>query len=181
MEIVKTAIAGCLLLKPRIYRDERGWFYESFNAEVLRDFVPEVMNFVQDNRSCSAKHVLRGLHFQQAPHAQAKIIQVIQGKVRDAVVDLRKDSPTYLQHFVIELDASDHQLMYIPAGLAHGFLSLEDETVFQYKCSAFYNPESESGIRFDDPDLALDWGVGHDNIRLSGKDRDLPSLKEVIG
>lgn len=180
MEIVKTAIAGCLILKPRIFRDERGWFYESFNAERLKEVVPEARNFVQDNRSCSSRYVLRGLHFQKQPHAQSKIIQVVQGKVRDAVVDLRKDSPTFLQHLVIDLDARDHQLIFIPAGLAHGFLSLEDETIFQYKCSAFYHPESESGIRFDDPDLDLDWGITHEHIRLSEKDRDLPSLKEVI-
>lgn len=179
VEAQPTNIDGCFRIRPRVHRDDRGWFYEAYNQRNLEEALGKKVVFVQDNISRSSRHVLRGLHFQKGPHAQAKLVSVLKGRVLDVVVDLRKESPTHLQTFAMELSASQPELLYIPAGLAHGFLSLEADTLFHYKCDRYYRPEAESGIRYDDPDLAIDWGVPPGSIRLSEKDRNLPFLKSL--
>ncbi len=153
-------------------------FFESFNKAALEKELGSVINFVQDNHSHSKKGVLRGLHFQEGPHAQAKLVRVVSGSVLDVVVDLRKNSPTYRQHLSIFLAADQYQLLYIPRGMAHGFLSLEDDTLFLYKCDNYYNKDFECGIRFNDKDLEIDWKYPQSQLILSEKDKELPSFKE---
>ncbi|MDL2311754.1 dTDP-4-dehydrorhamnose 3,5-epimerase [Bacteroidales bacterium OttesenSCG-928-B11] len=160
MEICKTHIDGLLVIKPDIYSDERGYFYESYNENRYREMGIDVA-FVQDNQSCSKKGVVRGLHFQRPPYAQDKLVRVLQGSVIDVAVDLRKNSPTYGEHHAVLLSGENHLQFFIPKGFAHGFVALEDDTVFAYKCSAFYHKDSEGTIRFDDPDLNIDWKTGH--------------------
>ena len=157
MEIIKTDIEGVLMLKPRIFGDDRGYFYESYNKALMKELVPQMPEFVQDNQSYSTYGVVRGLHFQKAPYAQAKLVRVVSGKVLDVAVDLRPGSPTYGKHVSVELSGENHLQFFIPEGFAHGFSVLSPEVVFQYKCSAFYNKESEGGIMFNDPDLGIDW------------------------
>ncbi len=168
MEKEEFHIQGLLLLKPRIFADDRGHFMETWNERTFRDLVGD-HRFVQDNESTSRKHVLRGLHFQLAPHAQGKLVRVIKGAVLDVCVDIRKDSPTYGQHARIPLQAGDGKLLWIPPGFAHGFLALEEGTVFSYKCTALYHPASERTILWNDRDLGIQWGAT-DPI-VSEKDR----------
>lgn len=179
MECIDTNISGCYLLRPAFYPDHRGWFYESYNKRDLNSILGQEVDFVQDNTSLSDQYVLRGLHLQRQPRAQAKLVSVLKGRVLDVVVDLRKDSPTYEEVFKVELSGSAHQMLYIPRGLAHGFLCLEPHTLFHYKCDSYYQPGYEGGIRFNDPDLGIDWGVPPDKIILSEKDRQLPYLREL--
>ncbi|TNE78631.1 MAG: dTDP-4-dehydrorhamnose 3,5-epimerase [Bacteroidetes bacterium] len=168
MEIKHIPIDGPLVIQPKVFFDERGYFFESFNqAKFTEAGVQEV--FVQDNQSMSQKGAVRGLHFQAPPHAQGKLVRVIQGAVYDVIVDIRKNSPTYGQHFGIELSASNFTTFWIPAGFAHGFSTLEDNTIFQYKCTDLYHKESEGGILWNDPDLNIDWKVA--NPILSEKDQ----------
>ncbi len=168
MEVKRTFIEGLLILQPKVFQDERGYFYEPYNKKVLQAAgINE--EFVQDNQSLSQKDVLRGLHFQNPPYAQSKLVRVIQGSVWDLVVDIRKKSPTYGQHFGIELSADNKTIFYIPAGFAHGFATLEDNTVFLYKCSTFYNKESEDCILWNDKDLNIQWNI--ENPLLSEKDK----------
>lgn len=159
MEIVKTPIEGLIVIKPTVFKDDRGYFYESFNQKSFENAIGEKVLFVQDNQSLSQKNVLRGLHFQQRPYAQAKLVRVIQGAVLDVAVDIRKNSPTFGQHFKCELSAENHLQMYIPEGFAHGFLTLQPDTLFLYKCSNFYHKESEACLKWNDPDLDINWGV----------------------
>lgn len=159
MEVTTTPLDGLLVLRPRVFRDERGTFIESFNAEAFTGATGIRAPFVQDNESRSHLHVLRGLHFQLEPHAQAKLVRVSFGAVLDVCVDIRPASPTYGKHFALRLDDREKAMMYIPAGFAHGFVVLEEGSVFNYKCSAYYHPASERTIRWDDPDLGIDWGV----------------------
>ncbi|MBR5699663.1 MAG: dTDP-4-dehydrorhamnose 3,5-epimerase, partial [Bacteroidales bacterium] len=155
MKIIKTPIEGLLIIEPRVFGDERGYFFESYSE---RDFIEAVgpVKFVQDNESKSRYGVLRGLHFQKEPYAQAKLVRVVSGAVLDVAVDLREGSPTFGQHFSVELTGENHRQFFIPKGFAHGFCVLSEEVVFQYKCDEFYHPEAEGGIAWDDPDLAID-------------------------
>ncbi|WP_025762435.1 dTDP-4-dehydrorhamnose 3,5-epimerase [Dyadobacter tibetensis] len=176
MRIRETSIAGLVELFPRVFEDERGLFFESFNATVFEGLGLPV-NFVQDNQSFSVKGVVRGLHFQNAPYAQGKLVRVISGRVLDVAVDVRPESPTFGKYEIFELRADLNNMAYIPEGFAHGFAALED-SVFSYKCTNGYNKASESGIIWNDPDLAIDWGVETANV--SEKDQLLPTLKELF-
>jgi dTDP-4-dehydrorhamnose 3,5-epimerase len=168
MKIIETPLKGLLIIEPQVFKDERGYFYESYNQEkFLKVGIREV--FVQDNQSLSQKNVVRGLHFQHPPYAQAKLVRVIKGSVYDVVVDIRKDSPTYGQSFGIELTEENFLMLYVPIGFAHGFATLQDNTIFAYKCSAFYNKASEDTILWNDPTLNIDWKV--QNPILSEKDK----------
>lgn len=169
MQVSTTPLAGLLVLRPRIFRDERGHFLESFNAAAFAQATGVTAPFVQDNESRSGKGVLRGLHLQLPPHAQAKLVRVSAGAVLDVCVDVRPDSPTFGRHFSLRLDAVEQAMLYIPEGFAHGFVALEEGTVFTYKCSAYYHPPSERTIRWDDPQLAIDWGIADPVV--SEKDR----------
>lgn len=180
MEIIKTDIEGVLILKPHIFGDARGYFYESYNKKLLSDLAPEIPEFVQDNQSYSTYGVVRGLHFQKAPYAQAKLVRVVSGKVLDVAVDLRAGSPTFGKHVSVELSGENHLQFFIPEGFAHGFSVLSHEVVFQYKCSFFYNKESEGGIIFNDPALGIDWGIPQKDMILSPKDKVHPTFAQYI-
>ncbi|MBR0313820.1 MAG: dTDP-4-dehydrorhamnose 3,5-epimerase [Bacteroidales bacterium] len=180
MEIIKTDIEGVLILKPHIFGDARGYFYESYNKKLLSDLAPEIPEFVQDNQSYSTYGVVRGLHFQKAPYAQAKLVRVVSGKVLDVAVDLRAGSPTFGKHVSVELSGENHLQFFIPEGFAHGFSVLSHEVVFQYKCSRFYNKESEGGIIFNDPALGIDWGIPQKDMILSPKDKVHPTFAQYI-
>ncbi len=167
MHIEKTKFKDLLILTPKVFNDNRGYFFESYNKKLMRKFIP--IDFVQDNESLSQKNVLRGLHFQKPPYAQDKLIRVIKGSVLDIVVDLRKEEPTYGMHFAIKLSAKNKKQLFIPKGFAHGFLTLKKNTIFSYKCSAYYNVQSEECIHCFDTDLAIDWQTK--NPILSNKDK----------
>ncbi len=158
MQIRKFEIEGLLLIEPRLFQDDRGFFFESYNAIKYAEILGEGANFVQDNISVSNKHVLRGLHFQESPFAQGKLVTVLQGKVLDIAVDIRKNSKTYGQYQSIELSSENNYQFWIPPGFAHGFLSLEENTLFSYKCTNFYSPEHEKTLNWNDPLLAINWG-----------------------
>lgn len=179
MKLIKTHIEGVAVIEPKVFSDSRGCFFESFSE---RDFAEEVgpVRFVQDNESRSVYGVIRGLHFQKPPHAQAKLVRVVKGKVLDVAVDLRKDSPTFGQHVAMELSDENRRQMFIPRGFAHGFSVLSEEAVFQYKCDSYYAPESEGSLAWNDPDLNIDWNVPAGSEILSDKDRMSPRLKDII-
>lgn len=179
MAVIKTAIEGVYIIEPTVFGDERGYFFESYNEEHFRSETGIDANFVQDNESRSKRGVLRGLHFQKKPYAQAKLVRVVQGKVLDVVVDIRKESPTFGKHIAVELSGNNHRQLFIPKGFAHGYVVMEDDTVFQYKCDEFYHPEAEGGIAWNDPDIGIDWGVAESDITLSEKDKRHPLLKEI--
>lgn len=178
MEIIKTDIEDVLLLQPRLFEDERGYFFESYSK---RDFDKQVreIKFVQDNESKSAYGVLRGLHFQKWPFTQSKLVRVLSGKVLDVAVDIRKGSPTYGKSVAVELSGDNKLMFFIPKGFAHGFVVLSPQVVFQYKCDEFYHPESEGGIAWDDPDLAIDWKIPAEDLILSEKDKHHPLLRDI--
>lgn len=178
MEVIKTDIEGVVIIEPRIFRDDRGYFFESFSQ---RDFQGKVCNtvFVQDNESKSSYGVLRGLHFQKPPYAQSKLVRVIKGAVLDVAVDIRKGSPTFGQHVAVELTEDNHRQFFIPRGFAHGFSVLTDEVIFQYKCDNFYAPQSEGALAWDDPDLGIDWRLPAEKVILSEKDRHHSRLKDT--
>ena len=169
MEIVTTAIEGVVLLKPRIFGDERGYFFESYSQ---REFEKQVCRtvFVQDNESKSCYGVVRGLHFQKPPYAQSKLVRVVKGRVLDVAVDLRKGSETFGKHVAVELSAENKKQFFIPRGFAHGFAVLSEEAIFQYKCDHYYAPGYEGGIRYDDPVLRIDWKIPREKMVLSEKD-----------
>jgi len=178
MEFIKTEIPDVVLCKPTIYNDDRGYFYESFKKSELEDFLQKPLHFCQDNESKSTKGVLRGLHYQLAPHAQTKLVRVIQGSVLDVVVDIRKDSPTFGKHFTIELnDVNKYQLL-VPKGFAHGFHVLSDEAIFNYKVDNYYNKEAERGILYNDIELNIDWKINSNTI-VSEKDKEQPSFSDA--
>ena len=179
MAVIKTAIEGVYIIEPTVFGDERGYFFESYNEERFRSETGIDVHFVQDNESRSKRGVLRGLHFQKKPYAQAKLVRVVQGKVLDVVVDIRKESPTFGKHIAVELSGNNHRQLFIPKGFAHGYVVMEDDTVFQYKCDEFYHPEAEGGIAWNDPDIGIDWGVAESDIILSEKDKRHPLLKEI--
>ena len=170
MEIIKTAIEGLLVIKPKVFEDDRGHFFESWSKESFQDIDLD-LDFVQDNQSLSKKGVLRGLHFQNPPFEQGKLVRVIKGAVIDVAVDIRKDSDTYGQYFSVRLSEKNKKILWIPPGFAHGFVTLEDDTVFTYKCTKIFNKESEGALNWDDKNLNIDWGI---------KD-PLVSEKDMIG
>lgn len=159
MEISTTSIEGLLIIKPRIFKDDRGEFFESFNQQIFDEYTKGEYNFVQDNQSTSQKNVLRGLHFQKPPFAQGKLVRVIKGSVLDVVVDIRKKSKTYGEHFSLILSEKNNTQLFIPPGFAHGFLSLEDESIFVYKCTNYYAPDYEGTIQWNDSSLNINWGT----------------------
>ena len=178
MNAVQTEIPGLLLLEPRVFGDERGYFFESWNRDAYRSAGIDC-DFLQDNESKSRFGVLRGLHYQAAPYTQAKLVRVISGAVLDVAVDIRAGSPTYGKHIAVELSGENKRQLFIPRGFAHGFAVLSEEVVFAYKCDNFYMPSHERGIAFDDPDLAIDWRVKPDRWILSPKDTRHPRLSEM--
>ena len=177
MEVIQTAIPGVVIIEPRVFKDARGYFFESFSQ---RDFDAQVreVRFVQDNESKSSFGVLRGLHFQKPPHAQSKLVRVVKGAVLDVAVDVRRGSPTFGQHVAVELSAENHRQFFIPRGFAHGFVVLTDEVVFQYKCDNFYAPQAEGGISILDASLGIDWKIPTDKAMLSEKDLKHTLLKD---
>ena len=175
MDVTTTNIEGLLIIKPKVFGDERGCFFESFREDIMKSN-GVTSKFVQDNQSMSSKGILRGLHFQKDPFAQGKLVRVIKGSVLDVAVDIRKKSPTYGQHFLIELNEENKTMFYIPPGFAHGFLTLEDDTLFSYKCTNYYNKESEGAIRRNSKSLNVDWGIV--NPILSSKDATAPTFDE---
>lgn len=179
MKIENTPLKDCYLISPTIFKDERGLFYESFNQERFNEKIGAI-NFVQDNISESKRGVLRGLHFQQGKSSQAKLITVIKGEVQDLVVDMRKESETFGQHFSMILNNKKRQQLFIPKGFAHGFLTLSDEAIFSYKCDTFYKKTSETGIVFNDSDLDIEWAMPLYEMILSEKDRMLPTFKDFL-
>lgn len=180
MIIEPTSLEDCFVISPKVYYDERGYFVESFNTRTFQKNTNLNVSFVQDNRSVSSKGVLRGLHYQADEFAQAKLVSVLRGSVLDVCVDLRPSSPTFGKHYSIVLSEENKQQLFIPRGFAHGFLVLEDNTMFAYKCDNFYHKPSEKGIIYNDPTLNIDWGVENSNIILSEKDANLPMFDSLF-
>ena len=178
MEVIKTEIEGVVIIEPRIFKDERGYFYESFSQ---RDFEEKVCRttFVQDNQSKSSYGVLRGLHFQKPPYCQSKLVRCIKGAVLDVAVDIRKGSPTFGKYVAVELSEDNHRQFFVPRGFAHGFAVLTPEAVFQYKCDNFYNKESEGSVAWNDPQLAIDWKIPADKVLLSEKDKQSKNIADA--
>jgi dTDP-4-dehydrorhamnose 3,5-epimerase len=176
MECIHTEIKDCFIIKPTVFSDNRGYFFESFNEQKFNQITGLKIHFVQDNQAKSDRGILRGLHFQKGAHAQAKLVRVLQGKVIDVAVDLRKDSPTYLQYIAVELSAENNLQLFVPRGFAHGYSVLEDNTVFCYKCDNYYNKEAEGGVFYADPKLNINWQLNEDEIILSEKDKQLMNL-----
>jgi len=179
LKISQTPLQDCFVLTPTIFTDERGTFYETYNQNVFKKVTGIVVDFVQDNQSTSTLGVLRGLHFQVGEMAQAKLVRVVQGKVLDIVVDLRKDSDTFGKHYSIILDDKKQEQLYVPRGFAHGFITLSETSKFAYKCDNFYDKASERGIIYNDATLQLDWHLSKDNYIISEKDLELPSFLEA--
>ena len=177
MEIKKTNIEGVVIIEPRIFKDDRGYFFESFSQREFEEKVCKT-TFVQDNESKSSYGVLRGLHFQKPPFAQSKLVRVIKGAVLDVAVDIRKGSLTFGQYVSVELTGENHRQFFIPRGFAHGFSVLSEEVIFQYKCDNFYSPQSEGAIAWNDPDLNIDWRIPAEKVVLSEKDSKHPRLKD---
>ena len=182
MEVIKTALEGVVIIEPRVFKDARGYFFESFSQ---RDFDAQVtpllehsVTFVQDNESMSSYGVVRGLHYQKPPYTQSKLVRCVRGSVLDVAVDIRKGSPTFGQHVAVELTEENHRQFFIPKGFAHGFAVLSETAVFQYKCDEFYHPEADAGIQLLDPALSIDWRIPWDKAIMSEKDRIRASLKD---
>ena len=178
MNIIKTKIPGLLIIEPKLFVDERGYFFESYNQKAFSSAVGNI-TFVQDNESKSSYGVLRGLHFQLPPFAQSKLVRVIEGSVLDIAVGIRKNSPTYGQYVSVELTGESHRQLFIPKGFAHGFVVLSQQAVFQYKCDEFYHPEAEGAIAWNDPDLAIDWQIPIEDMILSERDKHHPLFKDL--
>lgn len=170
MEIIKTDIEGVVIIKPNVFVDARGYFFESFSQREFNEKVRPI-NFVQDNESKSSFGVIRGLHFQKMPHTQSKLVRCVKGKVLDVAVDIRKKSPTYRKHVAVELSEENHLQLFIPKGFAHGFAVLSETAIFQYKCDEFYAPESDAGIQLCDNSLEIDWKIPINEAIMSEKDR----------
>lgn len=181
MKLTETGLAGCWVIEPKIFTDNRGYFMESFNEAKFQQLTQTQTRFVQDNQSCSAYGVIRGLHAQKGAFAQAKLVRVVHGKVLDVVVDARENSPTFGQHFSVELSDTNHKQLFVPKGFLHGFSVLSDKAVFFYKCDEYYRPEHEYGVRFDDKDLQIDWKIPTEKQIVSDKDLQLPTFKTVFG
>ena len=179
MKFIRTEIEDVIIIEPKVHGDDRGYFVETFRADKLEEFIGYKINFCQDNESKSSKGVLRGLHYQLAPHAQTKLVRVIQGRVLDVAVDIRKNSPTFGKHVAVELSADNKKQLLVPRGFAHGFLVLEDDTIFAYKVDNYYSPQCDRGISFSDIDLDIDWKIDIKDLKLSAKDTIQPKLKDV--
>ncbi len=176
MKVEETKLKGCLLIRDTVYKDDRGYFFESYNLQRFTSLTGVNVNFVQDNQSHSVRGVLRGLHFQQGEHAQAKLVRVLRGEVLDVAVDLRKRSPTFGQYYSVVLSEASHTQLFIPRGFGHGFVVLSSEADFFYKCDNYYNKESEGGIIYNDPDINIDWKLPGEELLISSKDLELPAL-----
>jgi dTDP-4-dehydrorhamnose 3,5-epimerase len=179
MQFIKTNIPDVLIIEPKVFGDERGYFFESFNQKQFEEHIGKI-DFIQDNESKSSKGVLRGLHFQKPPYTQSKLLRCIEGEVLDVAVDLRQDSATYKQSFSIVLSGENKKQIFIPKGFAHGFLVLSETAIIAYKVDQYYAPDYDSGIAWNDEDIAIDWGVCAEEIQLSEKDKDLKPLSEII-
>jgi len=180
MNFIRTEISDVVIVEPKVHGDARGYFVETFREDKLQEFLGYKINFCQDNESKSSYGVLRGLHYQLPPHAQTKLVRVIQGRVLDVAVDIRKGSPTFGKHVAVELNAENKRQLLVPRGFAHGFVVLEDNTVFAYKVDSYYSPECDRGIAFDDSDINIDWQVPHEKLNLSAKDKVQPKLNETV-
>ena len=176
MNVLETKLSGCFIIEPRIFEDDRGYFFESFNQEKFNKATSLNVNFIQDNESYSTKGVLRGLHYQKREFAQAKLVRVIKGSVLDIAVDIRKESPTFGQYVALELTADNKKQIFVPRGFAHGFVVLSETAIFSYKCDNYYNKESEGGIIYNDPTLNIDWKLPEEYLIVSEKDLLLPKL-----
>jgi dTDP-4-dehydrorhamnose 3,5-epimerase len=179
MTFTRTEIPDVVVIEPTVHGDSRGYFVETFRQDKLEEFLGYKLNFGQDNESKSSKGVLRGLHYQLAPHAQTKLVRVISGRVLDVAVDIRRNSPTFGQHVAVELTADNKRQMLVPRGFAHGFVVLEDDTIFAYKVDNYYSPECDRGIAFNDPALNIDWILKIEELKLSEKDTTQPKLNET--
>lgn len=179
INVIDTAIEGVKIIEPKVFGDSRGYFYESYSQRDFEEKVAKVL-FVQDNQSFSHYGVLRGLHFQLPPYSQSKLVRVIQGRVMDVAVDIRKGSPTFGKYVTCEMSGENHRQFFIPKGFAHGFVVLSETALFQYKCDEFYHPEAEGAIAWNDPDLAIEWPVKSADIELSEKDKHHPLFKEFV-
>lgn len=179
MKIKESKLKGCYMLEPSIFKDERGYFFESFNEKKFNKEIGYKVKFIQDNQSFSTYGVLRGLHFQSADDAQAKLMRVLSGKILDIAVDIRKDSPTFGNYITVELSSENKKQLFIPKGFAHGFVVLSKTAEFLYKVDNYYAPKSESGILYNDPDLDINWKIDKDNIIINNKDLDLSLLKDL--
>lgn len=178
MQVIKTALEGVLIIEPRIFKDTRGYFFESYNKKAFDEAIGRKVDFVQDNESMSSRGVMRGLHFQRPPYTQAKLVRCVRGRVLDVAVDLRKGSPTYGRHVAVELSEDNHRQFFVPRGFAHGFAVLSDVAVFQYKCDNYYAPEADGGISIADESLGIDWQLDPSEALLSDKDMKHPLLKD---
>ena len=177
MEVIKTDIEGVVIIKPRIFTDARGYFFESYSKREFDEKVRRV-DFVQDNESCSSRGVMRGLHFQRPPFTQSKLVRCVRGRVLDVAVDIRKGSPTYGRHVAVDLSEDNHLQFFVPRGFAHGFAVLSETAVFQYKCDNYYHPEADGGIAITDGSLGIDWRIDPGQAILSEKDTRHPLLKD---
>ena len=180
MTVKETKLKGCFVIEPAVFEDDRGYFFESFNANNFSDALGQEVNFVQDNQSFSSRGVIRAIHYQTGDYAQAKLVRVLSGRVLDVAVDLRQDSPTFGQHFAIELSSNNKKQLFIPKGFGHGFSVLSETAEFFYKCDNFYNKASEGGIIYNDLSLDIDWQVPIDEIKVSDKDLELPVLDNAL-
>ncbi|HZX57691.1 MAG TPA: dTDP-4-dehydrorhamnose 3,5-epimerase [Mucilaginibacter sp.] len=179
MNVQPTPLEGCFIIEPKVFGDERGYFFESFNQAKFKELTGDDTVFVQDNQSYSTKGVLRGLHFQTGQSAQAKLVRVVKGEVLDAAVDLRAGSKTYGKHFSLKISEKNHLQLFIPKGFAHGFVVLSDDAIFQYKCDNYYDKAAEGGIHYADPELNIDWILPKDKLIVSAKDLELPYLAKA--
>jgi len=180
MKVTETKLKGCYIIEPEIFEDKRGYFYESFNAAGFLKHTNQKVNFVQDNESSSTKGVLRGLHYQRGEYEQAKLVRVLEGMVLDIVVDIRKESKTFGEHFSIELSSKNKKQLFIPRGFAHGFIVLSESATFFYKCDNYYNKESEGGIIYNDTLLQIDWKLDASEFVISEKDIQLPTFENCL-
>ena len=177
MEVIKTAIDGLVIIEPKVFKDARGYFFESFSQREFEQKVRKI-NFVQDNESMSSYGVMRGLHFQRPPYTQSKLVRCVKGRVLDVAVDIRKGSPTYGKHVAVELSEDNHRQFFVPRGFAHGFVVLSETAIFQYKCDNFYAPEADGGINIKDESLGIDWQIAIEDALLSEKDLKHLCLKD---
>ncbi|MCG1035334.1 dTDP-4-dehydrorhamnose 3,5-epimerase [Polaribacter sargassicola] len=180
MLVKETGLKGCFVIEPKVFGDSRGSFFEVFNQKIFTEKTGLKVDFVQDNQSISQRGVLRGLHLQTGEFAQAKLVRVIKGKVLDVAVDVRKGSPTFGKHFSIELTGENNKQLFVPRGFLHGFATLEDNTIFSYKCDNYYNPNAEAGVIYNDKELDVDWKIDLDKVTLSEKDKKLNTFTEFL-
>lgn len=181
MPFRETPLPGLWIFEPRVFEDERGYFFESFNQQIFEEHLGHPVRFVQDNQSKSGYGVIRGLHFQRGDYAQAKLVRVLSGRVLDVALDIRPESPTFGQHFALELSAANRLQLFIPRGFAHGFAVLSETAEFFYKCDNFYAPEHEGGILYNDPQLNIDWQIPAEQQIISAKDKTQPLFASLVG